>query len=328
MLQIGQVVKTLAVGRNVTCLYGGHQAKEERQSLSVAPDVVVATPGRLLDHLTHERLDLSKIALVVLDEFDKILELGFEETMRQVMGFMPGTARRILTSATPMTNEVPAFVKMDGAALLDCRGVDGPAARMEKWMVGEEKGLKKTELLLKLLPFCDGKTMVFANTRETARHLAATLRRSGLKVASYHAELSQADREKAVAMFRNGSVAVLASTDLAARGLDIEGGVDNIIHYDVPLTEQIFVHRNGRTARVGAHGRIFVFQGEGESLPDFMPDFDDWQWGSARTAAASAAMPDVTTLHLMAGKKEKISRGDVLGFLLAHNKISPQLMWG
>ncbi|MBR1882013.1 MAG: DbpA RNA binding domain-containing protein, partial [Muribaculaceae bacterium] len=164
------------------------------------------------------------------------------------------------------------------------------------------------------------KTMVFANTRETARHLAATLRRSGLKVVSYHAELSQADREKAVAMFRNGSVAVLASTDLAARGLDIEGGVDNIIHYDVPLTEQIFVHRNGRTARVGAHGRIFVLQGEGESLPDFMPDFDDWQWGSARTAAASAAMPDVTTLHLMAGKKEKISRGDVLGFLLAHNK--------
>ncbi|MBR1882306.1 MAG: DEAD/DEAH box helicase, partial [Muribaculaceae bacterium] len=173
VLQIGQVVKTLAVGRKVTCLYGGHQAKEERQSLSVAPDVVVATPGRLLDHLTHERLDLSKIALVVLDEFDKILELGFEETMRQVMGFMPGTARRILTSATPMTNEVPAFVKMDGAALLDCRGVDGPAARMEKWMVGEEKGLKKTELLLKLLTFCGGKTMVFANTIETALNLAA-----------------------------------------------------------------------------------------------------------------------------------------------------------
>ena len=129
-LQTHDTLRTLAVGHKVTCFYGGHQASEERQSLSVIPSVVVATPGRLLDHVNHGRIDLKNVKMLVLDEFDKCLELGFEEEMRRLLRHIPHGARRMLTSATRL-NPIPDYVAMHNAITLDyLMMTEDPASRM------------------------------------------------------------------------------------------------------------------------------------------------------------------------------------------------------
>ena len=301
-LQIHDTVRTLAVGHKVTCFYGGHRASEERQSLTVTPAIVVATPGRLLDHVEHGRIDLSTVRTLVLDEFDKCLELGFEDEMRSLLKHVPRSARRVLTSATRL-NPVPYYVGMHRAITLDFLSqAEDPASRMAVHVVHLPEPDKLDTLLRLLFTVKPARTIVFVCYRDAVGRLADFLIRHHISAGAYHGALAQTDRETALALFRNDSVRVLVTTDLAARGLDIDG-VQHIIHYHLPMTADAYTHRNGRTARVDSHGEVYLLLGPNESCPDFVT-FDD-EFTLPDTTVRKSLLAPMTTLHIKAGKKER-----------------------
>ena len=316
VMQTAEILRILGAGYKVTPCYGGHAVSDEKASFSVTPDVIVATPGRLLDHQRRGHIDLSGARLLVLDEMDKALELGFEDEMRQLLRQMPRLARRILASATVL-DVVPDYVRLHNPVTLNVlEGSDQPAERIKVWQVDADDKDKLGTLSRLLLTLDSGKTIVFANYRESAERIHQHLAKSGFDVALYHGAMDQQQRECAVAMLNNGSVQTLVATDLAARGLDI-ATVEHIVHYHLPVSEQAYIHRNGRTARVDATGAAYVIIGPDEVLPDWIST-DDTLVLSPSGKPARAAM---ATLYFQAGKKEKLSRGDILGFIANNGAI-------
>ena len=321
--QIAGVIREISGLLRVVALYGGHNVEDEVNSLKVTPDIVVATPGRLLDHSVRHNLELLPVRILVVDEFDKCLELGFEEEMGKLMQRMKNLSRIILTSATRM-DILPDFLKIDNPITLnflsDSDDLDG---RLKINRVNSS-AKDKLESLLTLLHHLNmsgrlEKSIIFVNHRESAERVAKYLKEKGVACVLYHGALDQRERETAVSLFNNGSRPVLVATDLAARGLDIEK-VKSVIHYHQPLTKEIYTHRNGRTARVDATGDIYVLVGPEEKVAEFI-DFDD-------TLAVDASRQtdlgsSLVTLYIGGGKKEKISRGDILGFMVKEGGLEP-----
>lgn len=320
VMQTYRVVRDIATGYKVSALYGGHSMIDEKNTLSQTPDIIIATPGRLLDHINRKHLDLYTTRVLVLDEYDKSLELGFQDEMKKIMRTMPNLSRTILTSATRL-EEFPDFIKLREPATIDFLNPQStPRHRMQIVEV-ESPSRDKLATLADLLHSLDnGKVIIFVNHRESADRVYEYLKREGLPVGVYHGALDQIDREKAVDMLNNGTTPILVSTDLGARGLDIDE-VKNIIHYHLPLTEQTWTHRNGRTARVNASGTVYVIVSEADSLPEYVT-FD-------RAYAPTGHSDDpiratAATLYFNAGKKEKISRGDIVGFLIKSGGLSSE----
>lgn len=316
VVQIAHVVRQLAVGYKVTALYGGHSSEEEKASLSVVPDIVVGTPGRLLDHSRRGTLLLGPVTIAVLDEFDKSLELGFEKDMAKIMGRLTHVNRLILTSATSK-ERLPDFIQTEGMETLSFIPENKELRqRLRIHRVDsdqKDKVFTLEKLISDLMPTGQERTIVFVNYRESAERLAAALRKRGMKPGLYHGALEQQDREVALELFNNGTTPLLISTDLASRGLDI-GGVEQIIHYHQPVSAEAFTHRNGRTARAGAQGDAYVLIGPEEDIKPFV-DFDDTYYLSGDEGKGVPPAPQLTTLYISAGKKDKLSRGDIVGFL-------------
>lgn len=313
VMQIFRVVREIATGYKTVALYGGHSMTDEKNSLTPVPDIVIATPGRLLDHLNRKLLDLYNTKVLVLDEYDKALELGFHDDMRKILRVMPNLSRTILTSATRMEDRLPEFMKVKQPVILDFLSViSKPRERMSVVQV-ESPARDKVDTLIDLLrSLPNGRVIVFVNHRESATRLYEHLKKAGLPVGIYHGALEQADREKAVDLLNNGTTPILVSTDLGARGLDIEE-VKSIVHYHIPLTKETWTHRNGRTARVDASGTIYVIASEADNIPEYMV-FDRSYVPTGKSNDPIRA--DKATLYFNAGKKEKISRGDIAGFLM------------
>lgn len=313
VMQIYRVVREVATGYKTVALYGGHSMTDEKNSLTPVPDIVIATPGRLLDHLNRKLLDLYNTKVLVLDEYDKSLELGFHDEMRKILRLMPNLSRTVLTSATPLSDRLPEFMKVKNPVVMDfLSSVAKPRTRMSVVRVESPAKDKVDTLvdLLKSLP--NGRVIVFVNHRESATRLYDHLKKAGLPVGIYHGALDQNDREKAVDLLNNGTTPVLVSTDLGARGLDIEE-VKSIIHYHMPLTKETWTHRNGRTARVDATGTIYVITSEADNIPEYVT-FDRSYVPTGTSADPIHA--DCATLYFSAGRKERISRGDIAGFLM------------
>lgn len=311
VIQIAEVVRSVAAGHKVTALYGGHPMTEEVNTLSVVPDVVVATPGRLLDHILRGTIDVTDVRTLVLDEYDKSLELGFHDQMRRIVRRMRHVKYVMLTSATPLA-EMPDFIDMSQAKVIDFSSrSDSPRERMEVFLVKSPMKDKLQELAALLASLPDGRTIVFVNHRESAERVFKFLCAEGFPVGLYHGGMDQLQREIAIDMLNNGSTPILVSTDLGSRGLDIEA-VRSVVHYHIPPSAESWTHRNGRTARVDATGSVYVLVSEDEKLPEYL-DYD-------REYVPEADNPDpirshLTTLYFNAGKKEKLSKGDILGFL-------------
>lgn len=314
VIQIAGVVRELASGFKVTSLYGGHNVEDEVNTLSVTPDIIVATPGRLLDHLKRGNVDPSPTRILILDEYDKSLELGFEDDMRKIFNRLKNISRIILTSATS-SSTLPAFLKLDNPLEIDFSENAGSVRdRMRIYRVDTEKDkLESLLLLLKSISKEDipERTIIFVNHRESAIRVAEFLKKHKVACALYHGELDQFQREDAISMFNNGSAPILIATDLAARGLDIRR-VSNIIHYHQPLTPETYTHRNGRTARVDASGDIYVLTGPDEELKPFIETDGTYR---PNPNASSALKSDKATIRISAGRKEKLSKGDIVGFL-------------
>jgi len=316
VIQIARIVSAIASGFKISVLYGGHKVEDEVNSLSVTPDVIVATPGRLLDHIRRRNIDVLPTRILVLDEFDKSLELGFEEDMAKIVGKLKNVSRTMLTSATK-ADTLPDFIRLTDPLVLDFSNeCDMPRNRMNIMRVNSS-GRDKLESLRALLSAIvdrkpGDKVIVFVNYRESAERVAEFLRKEGADVVLYHGALKQIERESAVALFNNGSRPILVATDLASRGLDISG-VGAVVHYHQPLTPEAFTHRNGRTARVDAFGDVYILIGPDEDVKPFV-EFDSTfiPDESVRTPLCSGLL----SLFISAGKKEKLSKGDILGFLI------------
>lgn len=315
VIQIFGIVRAIATGHKVTCCYGGHSVADERQSLSVVPSIIVSTPGRLLDHINREHINVFTTRLLVLDEFDKSLELGFHDEMKRILRRMPNISRRTLTSAT-MIDEFPDFLRLHQVRIVnflaDKKELD---SRLTVWSVRSDAKDKLEAALSLLKSITPGRTIIFANHRESAERIQEFLVQRGVSAGLYHGGLDQQEREMALTLFDNGSNLILVTTDLGSRGLDI-ADVASIIHYHLPTSREIYTHRNGRTARVAANGNVYVLLGPTEEVPDYITFNDELSLNKANATAELKSQ--VASIYFNAGKKEKISRGDIVGFI-AHN---------
>lgn len=314
VIQIANVVRELATGFKVSAVYGGHNVEDEVNTLSVTPDIIVATPGRLLDHLKRGNVDPSPTRILVLDEYDKSLELGFEDDMHKICNRLKNASRYILTSAT-RGGALPNFLNLENSLELDFSGGNSEVRRRMRIFRVETEKDKLESLLILLRSITKGdipdKTIVFVNYRESAIRVYDFLKRHHVACSLYHGELDQYQREDSISMFNNGSVPILIATDLAARGLDIKG-IKNIIHYHQPQTSETYTHRNGRTARVDATGDIFVLTAPDEQLKPYVVTDSIYR---PDPNVKSRLTSNNATIRISAGRKEKLSKGDIVGFL-------------
>ncbi|MCM1348524.1 MAG: DEAD/DEAH box helicase [Firmicutes bacterium] len=319
VMQIQSVMKILARSMKVVSLYGGHNVADEIASLSPTPQIIIATPGRLLDHLQRGNLKApTKLNVLVLDEYDKSLQLGFEGEMKKIVARLGSAGHIIMTSATKLP-ELPRYLNIESAQIIESD--DRAGSHLEVISVtsfNRDKLQALAELLQSAQPGV--RSIVFVNHRESAERVATYLRKCQIDAGLYHGALDQQQRTIAVDLFANGTTPVLVATDLAARGLDIEG-VDSVIHYHLPVDEAAWTHRNGRTARQGASGKAFVILSEADNQPHFIQPDRPYQ---PKADAPEQFRSNAATLYFSAGKKEKISKADILGFILANSNLSAE----
>lgn len=314
--QTEQVFRSMGTLYGVMSLHGGRPAMDEHRLMRASqPSVLIATPGRLGDHLRKGNFNANTVETLVIDEFDKCLELGFQEEMEGILKQLPNLRRHILLSATD-AEEIPRFVgigkETTNTVRLDFLSADTSASRLQLYTVASMQKDKLETLFGLLCTLGNTPTLVFANYRESVERIAAFLRDKRFPCGAFHGGMEQEDRERTLYKFRNGTLPVLISTDLAARGLDIEG-VENIVHYHLPASADAFTHRNGRTARWEATGNAYLIIGPEEHLPDYLPQVPS----GFRLPNPLPALPrpQWTTLYIGKGKKDKLSRADIVGFL-------------
>lgn len=317
-IQIEQVFKSMQTGFKVNCCYGGHSTKTERDNLLEAPTVLIATPGRLCHHIRKKTVNLQTIETLIIDEFDKCLEFGFQDDMAFIVQQLSTLKKRILTSAT--NNLVlPPFLEMPKAVSLNYFNNEIAPSKL-KLQIVPTLHAEKLETLLQLVSSIGAKPMIiFCNHRDAVDRISDTLYKKGLAHDVFHGGLEQDERERALIKFRNKSCYVLIATDLAARGLDIPE-IDSVIHYQLPINEESFVHRNGRTARMQANGVSYIMLSNEEKLPTFIPKNTEIK--TVHLTSVSFKQPAWKTLYISAGKKEKINKIDIVGFLAQKGKLN------
>ena len=310
-LQIEQVFKQMGTGFKVNCCYGGHPIKTERNNFEQAPAVLIGTPGRIAYHLRHENFDESGVTMLVLDEFDKALEFGFKEDMSYIIGKLLSLKQRMLTSATAM-EEIPDFTGVKKPVEIDfLKDVKvTPDLKLKKVLT---TAADKLDTLFQLICKIGNKTtLIFCNHRETVDRISDLLIDKDLAHDIFHGGMEQDERERALLKFRNGSIKILITTDLASRGLDIPE-VECIIHYQLPYTEDAFLHRNGRTARMNAKGTAYLVIADDEKYPFLKSDIETENLKGSFTIPKDS---DWQTLYIAAGKKDKVNKIDIVGLLL------------
>lgn len=320
--QIAEVIRPIALPLRTVAFYGGHSMLDETKSLTTVPDIIVATPGRLLDHLNRSNLDLKGVEALILDEYDKSLELGFHDEMKRICKRMGRIGRIILTSATPLT-ALPDFLHFDKhPTIIDyTERIDKPSGRMDIVEVPSPVKDKLDTLLDLAAGFPAGsRAVIFANHRESADRIHGAMKKAGFPVGLYHGGLDQHQREMAVELLNNGTAPLLVATDLASRGLDI-AGVEQVVHYHLPSTSESWTHRNGRTARQDATGTVYAIISEDENIPDFVKCQRIYR---PKERNNHPQQSPVATLYFNGGKKEKISRGDIAGFLMHKGGLAPE----
>lgn len=316
-LQIEQVFKNMGTDFKVTICYGGHDKKIETNNLTQAPAVLIGTPGRIAYHLKNNNFEPKTIKTLVLDEFDKALELGFEEDMNLIISSLKNISQRFLTSATAMDN-IPKFVGLDNEKTINFLklGEAKPNIQLKKVMTIPEE---KLETLFKLICKIGNKrTLIFCNHRDAVDRISELLREKGIDRETFHGGMEQDERERALLKFRNDSTRILITTDLASRGLDIPE-VESIVHYQLPPKEDAFIHRNGRTARMHAKGFAYLIMTEEENFPFIKGNTPE------ENITENYRIPAKTpfqTIYISAGKKDKVNKVDIVGYLIKKGELS------
>ena len=311
-LQIDTVWRSMALPWKAMSVYGGRAAMDEHRSMKgIDPSLIIGTPGRLNDHLEKGNIDARAVTTLIIDEFDKCLELGFQGEMQEVIEKLPQVRNRCLTSATDM-EEIPLFTGVRRPQKIDYLDAAQGESRVSTYIVHSESKDKLHTLYKLLCALGGGQAIVFCNHRESVDRVGGYLREQKLAHEVYHGGMDQELRERALYKFRNGSSNVLISTDLAARGLDIPE-MQHVIHYHLPGSEDAYIHRTGRTARWDAEGSSYLIMHSEERVPEYLTaEIEDYVLPER---ASRPEPPQWTTLYIGRGKKDKINKVDVAGFL-------------
>ena len=309
-LQIRQVVQQMRLPwRSLVC-YGGHSFKNEQLQFAEQPEIVIATPGRILDHYRRETPGLNPFTHLIIDEYDKTLALGFLSELSEIMEYRGKIRSLQLVSATRIES-LPAFLESYSFTTHDFLEEQRPD--LQYFSVGAEQNDKLKALALLLTCLENEATLIFCTHREACERLAKHLGEYGKITAVFHGGLEQEERQLALFKFRSGSVNCLVCSDLASRGLDIPE-IKHVIHYQFPHSFEDFTHRNGRTARVSKSGRAYLIHSENEPLPAYTAQLEP----EAFTLPENFPdYPDPEKICLFAniGRKDKIRKTDLVGFL-------------
>ena len=314
-IQIEQVIRTMGSGFKVNAVYGGRPMSKDKIEIKHNPAILIGTPGRILDHFNSNRFSKENIKTLILDEFDKSLEQGFEDQMKSIIDQLPAISKRILTSATQGVS-IPGFVKLDKPTTINYLNQNTPLKLAIKTVISPDKNKLKT--LLSLLEHIGNEPgIIFCNFRDSINAVSEFLELHTISHTCFSGGMEQKERERALIKFRNGSSQVLLATDLAARGIDIPE-VKFIIHYELPIHQEEFIHRNGRTARVNAKGTAYVLKWKDQLLPEFILNVK----GIDISEKAPHKPQYWKTLFISGGRKDKISKGDIAGLFFKQGKLN------
>lgn len=313
-IQIEQVARAMGSGFKVNAVYGGRAISKDKIELRHTPAVLIGTPGRILDHFNAERFSKDSIKTLVLDEYDKSLETGFEVEMNDIISELPKLKKRILTSATQGV-KIPNFVGLERPVVINYLNKKISSNLSIKIVLAADRDKLKT--LVDLLKHIGNEPgIIFCNFKDSIEKVSAYLSQYQINHTCFSGGMEQRDRERSLIKFRNGTCQVLVATDLAARGIDIPE-MKYIIHYELPRAVEEFTHRNGRTARVNEKGTAYVLHYEQERLPSFIPK--DKPISITKKAAYTSQFWE--TLFISGGRKDKISKGDIAGMFFKQGEI-------
>ncbi|MDW3210116.1 MAG: DEAD/DEAH box helicase [Reichenbachiella sp.] len=313
-IQIEQVVREMGSGFKANAVYGGRAGSKDKIELKHAPAILIGTPGRIADHFRRETISTDHIDTIVLDEFDKSLEVGFETEMIEIIDELRTAKQKILTSATQKV-EIPAFVGLKNPTQLDF--LDQASNNLTLKMVTAETKDKSAALVQLLGHIQVGNGIIFCNFKDTIQEVSDYLADHHISHSCFYGGLEQQDRERALIKFRNGTSRLLLATDLAARGIDVPA-LDFIVHFQLPPKEEEFTHRNGRTARMNQNGIAYLLKGKNERVPDFAVNIEEEHISNTKPFQGS----QLCTLFISGGRKDKISKGDIAGLFMKQGGLN------
>ncbi|MDC1469706.1 DEAD/DEAH box helicase [Flavobacteriaceae bacterium] len=314
-IQIEQVVRSMGSGFKVNAVYGGRPMSKDKIEIKHVPAILIGTPGRIADHFSNDRFSKKSIKSLILDEFDKSLEDGFELEMKEIISQLPHINKRVLTSATQSV-EVPSFVRLDKPTTVNYLHEKGVSKLEIKTVLSTSKS--KLPSLLELIGYLGNQNgIIFCNLRDSIAIVSRFLDKNKINHSCFSGGMEQKDRERALIKFKNGTNQILIATDLASRGIDIPE-LKFIIHYELPRAQEEFIHRNGRAARVDSKGTAYVLKGESDNLPAYVK-------GSKGINISKQAVRKPQfweTLFISGGRKDKISKGDIAGLFFKQGNIT------
>ena len=319
--QIEQVTRKMGSGFKVNAVYGGRAGTQDKIDLKHRPAILIGTPGRVADRFRRDGFTLDSIHTIVLDEYDKSLEVGFENEMSEILEALPSLRQRILTSATSEV-EIPAFVGLKKPVVINHVPENKSQLKIKTLLSSDKDKLNALVQALTLIGHQPG--IVFCNFKEALERVSEHLAEHHIHHQCFHGDMEQMDRERSLIKFRNGTTQLLLATDLAARGLDIPK-IKFILHYHLPPRLKEFTHRNGRTARMNRDGIAYILHWQGEDLPEFIQELNPEPL--VLDKLPTSALPEPTrwvTLYITGGRRDKISKGDVAGLLLKQGQIQKE----
>lgn len=315
-IQIEQVTREMGTGFKTNVVYGGRPISKDKLELKHTPSILIGTPGRVADHVRRETFDIETTRFLVLDEFDKSLEIGFEDDMEEIISAFSERQKLVLTSATEDV-EIPAFVEANDMHRLNF--LDQEIAKLQIEVVISPEKDKLDTLVDTLLHLGNQPGIIFCNYKASINRISEYLDEQDISHATFYGGMEQIDRERALIKFRNGTHQLLLATDLAARGIDVPE-IKFIIHYHLPMRSQEFTHRNGRTARMKKDGKAIVLKWVEEYLPDFIGNLPILNIEEKQKITPS----NWQTLFISGGRRDKISKGDIAGLFLKQADVKSE----
>lgn len=312
-IQIEQVIREMGTGYKANAVYGGRAGSKDKTEIKHRPAILIGTPGRIADHLRRENFSSEFISTLVLDEFDKSLEIGFEVEMKEILALLPNVQKKILTSATQEV-EIPKFVGLKNPKVIDYLEEGNSQLKIKTIVAASQDRLETLASLLCHLGNQPG--IVFCNFKDTIQEVSDFLNENNIGHGCFYGGMEQKDRERALIKFRNGTHQLIVATDLAARGIDIPE-IKFIVHFQLPQRSHEFTHRNGRTARMFNDGTAYVLKWKNENLPDFVENAEIEEIKKSPRPSPSIWK----TLFVSGGRKDKISKGDIAGLFMKQGKL-------
>jgi len=317
-IQIEQVIREMGSGYKANAVYGGRSGSKDKVEIKHPPAILIGTPGRIADHIDREIFEIKDIKTLILDEFDKSLEVGFEEDMKFIIEELTSVTKKVLTSATQKV-KIPSFMGIKNPKRLNYLTKKIPNLKLQTLISEEQDKLPSLEKLLGFIG--KGSGIIFCNLKTSIELVSDFLYKKGINHGCFYGGLEQIDRERALIKFRNGTNNILVATDLAARGIDIPE-MDFIIHYELPTRPDEFIHRNGRTARMHSNGTAYILKWKNEESPVFIKDVEEIKIETSKKPKNSSWK----TLYISGGRKDKISKGDIAGLFFKQGNIKKEAL--